>query len=65
MDDSWVRNEFLSADLGDERLNRRLMTISERFAQSPVSPINQACEDWTETKAAYRFFRNDNVTPRF
>jgi hypothetical protein len=64
MGDSWVRDEFLSADLGDERLNRRLMTISERFAQSPVSPINQACDDWTETKAAYRFFRNDNVAYR-
>lgn len=62
MDKSWVEEEFLATDLGDERLNKRLMTISERFAQSPVSPINHACDDWTETKAAYRFFRNDSVT---
>ena len=33
----------------------------ERFTDSPVSPINQACDDWSETKAAYRFFRNDKV----
>jgi hypothetical protein len=28
---------------------------------APESSINQACEDWAETKAAYRFFKNDNV----
>ena len=27
----------------------------------PESSINQACGDWTETKAAYRFFQNNNV----
>jgi hypothetical protein len=27
----------------------------------PESPINQACSDWAETKAAYRFFQNQNV----
>lgn len=61
MNNSWTNNEFLSVDLGDERLNKRLSLISERFAQSPLSPINQACEDWAETKAAYRFFSNENV----
>lgn len=29
----------------------------------PSGPINQACEDWADTKAAYRFFDNDKVTP--
>lgn len=61
MNESWANNEFFSADLGDERLNKRLSIISERFAQSPQSPINTACDDWAETKAAYRFFRNDKV----
>ncbi len=59
MEGSWTDNEFFSADLGDERLNKRLSIISERFAQSPLSPINHACDDWAETKAAYRFFRNE------
>ena len=61
MDASWTYNEFFSADLGDERLNKRLSTIAERFAQSPISPINHACDDWAETKAAYRFFRNEKI----
>jgi hypothetical protein len=62
MSDSWTDTEFSYADLGDERLRRRLSIISERFAQSPLSPINQACDDWAETKAAYRFFQNDSIT---
>jgi hypothetical protein len=61
MDDAWTEKEFISADLGDVRLNKRLMTISQRFAQSPLSPINHACDDWAETKAAYRFFSNDKI----
>jgi len=30
----------------------------------PSLPLNQACEDWADAKAAYRFFDNDNVTPQ-
>ena len=62
MESMWTDNEFFSADLGDARLNKRLSIISHRFAQSPLSPINHACDDWAETKAAYRFFRNDTIT---
>jgi hypothetical protein len=61
MEASWTNNEFFSADLGDERLNKRLSIMVERFAQSPTSPINHACDDWAETKAAYRFFRNEKI----
>ncbi len=64
MNESWADNEFLCVDLGDERLNKRLSIISERFAQSPLSPINNACDDWAETKAAYRFFRNEKINYR-
>jgi len=58
---SWAMDEFSDVDLGDERLNDRLIRIADRLSESPESPINQACADWAETKAAYRFFRNDNV----
>jgi len=44
------------------RDNHQLSIISKRFAHSPLSPINQACEDLSETKAAYRFFRNYKIT---
>ena len=56
-----AEKEFEIVDLGDDRLNQRLMKISQYFLESPQSPINKACGDWGETKAAYRFFKNDNV----
>jgi hypothetical protein len=57
----WAAEEFTDVDLGDKRLNSRLVRICDRFSESPQSPINQACADWAETKAAYRFFQNENV----
>lgn len=61
MEHNWVNNEFGKVDLGDKRLNDRLNIICKRFSDAPMSPINQACEGWAETKAAYRFFENENV----
>ena len=58
---SWAAEEFAEVSLGDKRLDARLVTLCDRFSDAPESPINQACADWAETKAAYRFFRNENV----
>jgi len=60
----WAAEEFSDVYLGDKRLNARLMKICDRFSEFPESPINQACADWAETKAAYRFFQNENVGVR-
>lgn len=57
----WATEEMGQVDLGDKRLKDRLISICDRFSESPESPINQACEDWAETKAAYRFFKNQDV----
>jgi hypothetical protein len=57
----WAKKEFEIVDLGDDRLNQRLVKISQHFLDSPESPINKACGDWGETKAAYRFFDNDKI----
>jgi hypothetical protein len=57
----WAADEFSTVDLGDKRLNKRLIKLCDRFSDSPESPINQACEDWGESKAAYRFFQNEKV----
>ena len=58
---NWTEKEFETVDLGDDRLNQRLKKISQQILDSPQSHINKACGDWNETKAAYRFFQNDNV----
>ena len=57
----WAADEFDGVDLGDKRLDSRLVKLFDSFSEAPESPINQACEDWAETKAAYRFFQNENV----
>jgi hypothetical protein len=57
----WAANEFQGVELGDKRLNARLIKLCDTFSQAPESPINQACVDWAETKAAYRFFKNENI----
>lgn len=59
----WADKEFSEVELGDKRLNARLVKLCNSFSEAPESSINQACEDWAETKAAYRFFKNDNVEP--
>jgi len=45
--------------LKDARLNRRCQDLAVSLGQQPNAPINQACEEWSDTKAAYRFFDND------
>ena len=57
----WAAEEMGQAALSDKRLNARLVSICDRFSEAPECPIKQACEDWAETKAAYRFFGNQAV----
>ena len=59
----WAADEFAHVELKDSRLNRRCQELAVALGQQPNAPINQACEDWADTKAAYRFFDNANVTP--
>jgi hypothetical protein len=60
--EDWVVSETSSAELGDERLNRRLETVLRRLAAQPDKSIPTASRGWSETQAAYRFFDNEKVT---
>lgn len=57
----WSQEEFEGVELGDRRLNERVKRLAEDFASQPLASINQASEDWADTKAAYRFFDNEQV----
>lgn len=59
--ESWAVKEFETTELGDKRLTNRLVKIADKFSLMPESPINQACGGWSEVKAAYRFFQNENI----
>ena len=58
---NWATSEFGKANFNDTRLTNRLIKLADHFGNIPESPINQACGTWAETKAAYRFFKNEKV----
>jgi hypothetical protein len=58
----WTDEEFAALDLGDARLNNRARKLMDTFAAKPTASIPEACDNWTETHAAYRFLANPEVT---
>ncbi len=58
----WAESEFALARLGDQRRTQRLMKIATNLAQSPGGTLPQAFPEWSELKAAYRFFNQPKIT---
>ena len=61
-DASWADVEFQGADLGDARLNRRIVRIAKSLAAAPRDSIPTASDGLAEALAIYRFFDNEKVT---
>ncbi|MBK5914564.1 transposase, partial [Rhodocyclus purpureus] len=59
---SWAAEEFETLELGDARLNRRAVLLAERLALKPGASIPNACQNWSETVAAYRFLSHGGVS---
>jgi len=57
-----ISAELGEADLGDERLNRRLGLLADQLAARPGESFPKALDD-AQLEAAYRFFGNDRVSP--
>ena len=62
MGQNWVETETAECDLGDARLNRRLGAMLASLGERPGKSLPTAFQDWSNTKAAYRFFSNGNVS---
>ena len=58
----WAKEEVAAVDLGDERLDARLVTLLSALGSRPNLSIPAACGGRAEMEAAYRFFDNDKVT---
>lgn len=58
----FVEKEFGAVDLGDKRLNRRLLRVVGKLAHDPGWSIPHASGAWPETKATYRICSNKRVT---
>ena len=59
-----VAQELRGCDFGDKRLTKRAVSLGVSLSNHPEASINAACGSHDESKAAYRFFRNESVTPR-
>ena len=58
----WAQMEFASADLGDQRRTKRLVTVAQHLARHPGGTLPQAFPEWDQLKAAYRFFSQPEIT---
>ncbi|MBW1894051.1 MAG: transposase [Deltaproteobacteria bacterium] len=55
---AWIIKELATADLGDNRLQKRMELILERLTESPMESIKSAFKGWAEVIGAYRFLNN-------
>jgi len=62
IDRGWSELEFEGLDLGDGRLEKRLMKVAEQLSSKLQSPIYDAAGDWASAKGAYRLFDNEKVS---
>jgi len=61
--EDWLDRELAgSSSFVDERLGKRLRKLVELMGNAIGSTVPLACQDWANTKAAYRFFSNDRVS---
>lgn len=60
-DDSWIGREIAACEFADARLGKRFRSLLERIGDGVGESIPMACQDWAETKAAYRFLSNERV----
>jgi len=60
----WIDRELEECTFVDERLAKRFRTLLEQLSDGAGESIPMACQDWANTKAAYRFFSNERVNEK-
>lgn len=58
----WIENELKGCEFPDVRLGKRFKTIVEKLATGIGRSLPFACQDWANTKAAYRFLDNPRIS---
>ena len=61
-EESWTQRELVGCQFKDERLSKRFSMVLKQLAEGTAESIPLACQDWANTKAAYRFFANERVS---
>ena len=60
--DEWIDNEVVECEFQDVRHGKRLRQLLEQLSGKIGATTPWACQDWANTKAAYRFFGNDRIS---
>src|SRR5271170_659001 len=58
----WIDNEFVGCEFEDVRHGKRLRQLLEQLSSRVGATTPWACQDWANTKAAYRFFDNERIS---
>lgn len=58
----WIEQELAGCEFEDERLTKRFEKLFRQLSSGIGQSIPWACQDWSNTKAAYRFFANERVS---
>jgi Transposase DNA-binding/Transposase Tn5 dimerisation domain len=57
-----LEDECRESQFDDARLTKRFRALLAQLSERPGASIPFACQDWANTKAAYRFLSNPRVT---
>ena len=60
--DAWAEQQFGQVELGDRRRVQRAVRVAEQMARHPAASIPEQAGHWSETKASYRLFNEEDVT---
>ena len=60
--DCWIDREISRCEFRDARLGDRFRKLLTQIGSAMGQSIPLVCQDWANTKAAYRFFSNDRVS---
>jgi hypothetical protein len=58
----WIDNEVVRCEFQDVRHGKRLCQLLKQLSGKVGATTPWACQDWANTKAAYRFFGNDRIS---
>ena len=58
----WIENEVGGCNFRDVRLGKRFGKLLGMMSDGIGESVPYACQDWANTKAAYRFFSNGDVS---
>src|SRR6266498_5912475 len=60
--EGWIDRETGGCEFRDARLGDRFRKLLAQIGGAMGQSIPLVCQDWANTKAAYRFFSNDRVS---